>query len=64
MIGGFAMTADKKSLLTTEEVMNYLRISRSTLFRYLKEGMPYIQISKRKNLYDLDKVNEWLEKTK
>lgn len=58
------MTAEKKNLLTTEEIMDYLRISRSTLFRYLKEGMPYIQVSKRKNLYDLERVNEWLDKKK
>ncbi|WP_156110542.1 helix-turn-helix transcriptional regulator [Brevibacillus thermoruber] len=54
--------AEKKQLLSTDEVLAYLKIGRRTLFRYLEEGMPVIRVTKRKNLYDLDKINEWLEK--
>ncbi|KIV58386.1 hypothetical protein AM501_28640 [Aneurinibacillus migulanus] len=50
-----------KKLLSSEEVMEYLGISRATLTRYVSQrNMPVIRVSKKKNLFDMDAVNQWL----
>ncbi|MGG0754313.1 helix-turn-helix domain-containing protein [Brevibacillus laterosporus] len=54
----------RKTLLTTEEIADYLKVDRRTIFRYVKEGLPVLKPTKRKNLYDIDKVHEWLEENK
>jgi excisionase family DNA binding protein len=51
----------EKKLLTSQEIADYLKISRRTLTRYIDQGMPTIRVSTRKNLYDLEAVNVWLQ---
>ena len=48
------------SLLSKNEVMKELDISQATYYRYVNQGMP--TDSNSPNMYDLDKIYEWLEK--
>ncbi len=51
-----------KELLTRAEVMEYLRISRGTLDRLIKEhAMPYIKLE-QKVLFRMRDVDAWLDK--
>lgn len=36
-------------------------VSRETLYRYMKNGLPYHQISKKKRAFDLEEVKKWLK---
>ena len=49
-------------LLTTNELLKQLKISRATLYRLIKEGLPFTEVSPRKKLYDPDVVLEFLQK--
>lgn len=49
-------------MLTAEELQQALKISRSTLYRLRKEGLPNIQTGYRTIRYDLVEVLNWLEK--
>ncbi|GLC32881.1 helix-turn-helix domain-containing protein [Clostridium omnivorum] len=49
-----------KDLLSAEDICKVFNISRTTLYRYRKDGMPYIQI-KRKIMFDADEVKKWLK---
>lgn len=49
------------NLLTTEELTKELKVTRQTLGRYKKQGMPSIKINARMVRYELDKVLEWLK---
>lgn len=51
-----------RKLLTVEQVMEHLQISRSTLFRYIKQGLPKVQLSARKVFFDQNEVDDWVKK--
>lgn len=51
---------DKK--LTTRELMEKLGVSRSTLNRFKREGMPKVEVNKTTMYYDLHDVMSWLSK--
>lgn len=53
----------KKELLTTIELAEVLNISRQTIFRWRKEGMPFYKISKSVR-FDLEEIREWLQTKK
>lgn len=52
-----------KEFLTTEEIMIKYKISRATVDRWRKEGMPSTKIG-RGVRFEEDKVQEWIEKNK
>lgn len=47
--------------LTENELGEWLKLSRSTIVRLRKEGMPFVKLGKAVR-YDKDKVQEWLDK--
>lgn len=49
-------------MLTAEELQQELNISRSTLYRLRKQGLPHVQVGYRTIRYDLVEVMNWLEK--
>lgn len=49
------------NLLKEKEVLDELRISRMTLWRWKQKGMPVKQLSSRITRYELDKILEWLD---
>jgi predicted DNA-binding transcriptional regulator AlpA len=49
-------------VLTAEELQQALKISRTTLYRLRKAGLPHRKLSYRVIRYDLVEVLEWLEK--
>lgn len=49
-------------LLTTNELLKHVKISRATLYRLVKEGLTFTEVSPRKKLYDPDVVLEFLQK--
>lgn len=46
--------------LTVDEVIKECQISRSTLYRLLNEGLPYVQVGVRSKLFDVDVVKEFI----
>jgi len=46
--------------LTAGELMEKLNISRSTLYRWRKDGMPHEKLGHKTIRYDFDEVKEWL----
>lgn len=48
-------------LITAKQLQEKLNVSRSTVYRWRKEGMPHKKIGHKTIRYDLDKVMEWLE---
>lgn len=48
-------------LLTAEELQKHLNISRTTLWRLRKEGLPHKKIGHKTIRYDLEEVEKWLE---
>ena len=50
----------KMKYSTAGEVMERLNISRSTLYRWRKEGLPHERLGHKTIRYDMDKVMEWL----
>ncbi|KIV58376.1 hypothetical protein AM501_28570 [Aneurinibacillus migulanus] len=52
----------EKKLVTSDEVMKNLGISRPTLTRWIKNyGFPVIRINPRRNMFDWDDINKWLK---
>lgn len=49
-----------KKLLKVEEVCELLSISRTTLYRLKKEGLPYIKINDGVIRFEEDRVLEWI----
>lgn len=47
-------------LLTEKELQEKLKLSRSTIVRLRKEGLPYKKLSARCIRYDEAEVNKWL----
>ena len=48
-------------LLTFEQCCVYLGVSRSTLYKYIKAGMPFMRpLGKGKKFFDKGKVDNWL----
>lgn len=52
-----------KELLTTEELCNALKITRQGVFKWRKEGLPYIKMGKLVR-FDKEEVEKWLEDNK
>ena len=49
-------------ILTTKEACTFLKVSDSTLRRWIEEGLPHIQVKKRgKLLFSKKKLYDWLE---
>jgi len=48
--------------LTAKELQKELNVSRSTLYRMRKQGMPSKKLGYKTIRYDLDEVIEWLDK--
>jgi excisionase family DNA binding protein len=48
-------------MLTAEELQQQLNISRSTLYRLRKEGLPHVQVGYRTIRYELPAVLRWLK---
>ena len=46
-------------LLTSEQLCDFLSVSRTTLFRFRKNGLPFIRIG-RSLRYRLDDIELWL----
>lgn len=52
-----------KTLLTTEDLMLKYKVSRSTIDRWRKEGMPFSKIG-RGVRFNEDEVQKWIENNK
>ena len=50
----------EKDILSKKELMTVLRCSRSTVQRYMRQGMPYIPFDNGWTGYDINAVQEWL----
>lgn len=48
-------------IIGTKKMADMLGVSRETLYRYMKDGLPYIQLSSKKRAFEIDKVNEWIK---
>lgn len=48
--------------LTAKELQEELNISRTTLWRLRKEGLPHQKIGHKTIRYDLEEVAKWLNK--
>jgi hypothetical protein len=55
------MNIDIRKLITTPELCKLLRISRQTVYKYRRKGLPTIYIGTQKPMHDIDQVNKWLE---
>jgi len=51
-------------LLTTEQLMGELKVSRPTLYAWRRAGMPYVPLGVRSVRYSLPDVLGWLEERK
>lgn len=52
---------DMRHLVTAKEVMEELGISRSTLFRYVREkGFPEYKLNRTTTRYDMQEVRAWV----
>ena len=52
----------ESTYLTEREAMKMLRLSRSTIFKLRRSGMPYLQIGGVVR-YEIATLQEWLRKT-
>ena len=52
-----------ENLMTTQELMDYLKISRTTIDRWRKEGMPYLSLSKAIR-FEREEVLKWIKESK
>ena len=50
-----------KYIIGVNKLAEELGISRETLYRYMKKGLPYHCISERKRGFDLEEVKIWLK---
>jgi DNA binding domain, excisionase family len=52
-------------LLTAKEVAEYLRLSKSTIYKMTSQRIiPFIKLNNGKVLFKLSDINAWLEKRK
>lgn len=51
-----------KYIIGVNKLAIELGISRETLYRYMKKGLPYHSISERKRGFDLEEVRVWLKR--
>lgn len=51
-----------KYIIGVKKLADELGISRETLYRYMKNGLPYHIISERKRAFDVEEVKIWLER--
>ena len=51
-----------KYIIGVNKLADELGISRETLYRYMKKGLPYHCISERKRGIDLEEVRLWLKR--
>lgn len=49
-----------KKILTTDELTDYLSVTRQSVYNWRKEGMPYKKLGSLVR-FDLDEVLSWLE---
>lgn len=49
-----------EELLTQRELTTFLKVTVITLYRWRKEGMPYIQVGKQVR-YEKEEVLKWLK---
>ncbi|MEG2380055.1 MAG: helix-turn-helix domain-containing protein [Bacilli bacterium] len=47
-------------LLNKEELAKRLKVSKQTIYRRSKNGLPFIKISEHCVRYDIEKINDWL----
>lgn len=52
-----------KHLLTTIELSQVLNVSRQSIYKWRKEGMPFYKIGTAVR-FDLDEIREWLKTKK
>ncbi len=53
----------KNEYITIEDLMQYLKVGRSTINRWRKEGMPFVKIG-RGVRFVLEDVNRWIDSNK
>ena len=54
-----------EKLLTAKEVAEYLRLSKSTIYKMTSQRViPFIKLNNGKILFNLSDINAWLEKRK
>lgn len=59
--GGKIMSNKNKQLVTAKEVMEFLGVSRKTLYRYkMEKGLPEYKINKTTSRYDMNEIKAWL----
>ena len=46
--------------MTRKEIAEYLGVNVATINKWLKIGMPYIQLASNRKLYDKEEVEKWL----
>ncbi|MEK4139616.1 MULTISPECIES: helix-turn-helix transcriptional regulator [Paenibacillus] len=49
-------------LVNVKQIGNRLGVSRGTIFRLMREGMPHKKLTPRTLRFDEDEVLEWVEK--
>ena len=49
-------------IIGANNLSNKLGVSRETIYKYCKDGMPYIQISERKRAFKMEDIEKWLKK--
>lgn len=55
------MSNKNKQLVTAKEVMEFLGVSRKTLYRYkMEKGLPEYKINKTTSRYDMKEIKAWL----
>lgn len=54
----------KPRMLTVNEMMEHLKVSRSTIYRYMKEGMPYETDPERGRMFDKGLCDAYLRQRK
>lgn len=50
-------------LITIDEACKLFKVSRSTIDRWRKEGLPFIRVGRGVRFYE-SKIREWVEKNK
>ena len=48
-------------IIGTVNIAKELRVSRDTIYRYCRKGMPYIKLNNRRRAYELNEVISWLK---
>jgi len=50
-------------LLKIDELRKYYNVSRDTIYRWIKDGCPYVRLPSGHKRFDLAEVAEWCDKT-